>query len=103
MVKILAGQHMGPDGRNFEIQRLIERSRRSISELSVLEERTIWVNCNVTQADCGIRPAAITWTYMVLVDTFNTMREREMIGAIPIKDSAAAVRVGRIGGISSSI
>jgi ribonuclease PH len=86
------------DGRNFEIQRLIGRSLRSIADLSVFGERTMWVDCDVIQADGGTRTAAITGAYVALVDAFNTMRERGMIGAIPIKDSVAAVSVGRIGG-----
>jgi ribonuclease PH len=86
------------DGRNFEIQRLIGRSLRSIADLSVFGERTMWVDCDVIQADGGTRTASITGAYVALVDAFNTMRERGMIGQIPIGDSVAAVSVGRIGG-----
>jgi len=86
------------NGRNFEIQRLIGRSLRSISDLGVFGERTMWVDCDVIQADGGTRTAAITGAYVALVDAFNTMRERGMIREIPIKDSVAAVSVGRIGG-----
>ena len=86
------------NGRNFEIQRLIGRSLRSISDLNVFGERTLWVDCDVIQADGGTRTAAITGAYVGLVDAFNTMRERGMVQQIPIKDSVAAVSVGRIGG-----
>ena len=86
------------NGRNFEIQRLIGRSLRSISDLNVFGERTMWVDCDVIQADGGTRTAAITGAYVALVDGFNTMRERGMIQEIPIKDSVAAVSVGMIGG-----
>jgi ribonuclease PH len=86
------------DGRNFEIQRLIGRSLRSIADLSAFGERTMWVDCDVIQADGGTRTASITGAYVALVDAFNTMRERGMIGQIPIGDSVAAVSVGRIGG-----
>jgi ribonuclease PH len=86
------------NGRNFEIQRLIGRSLRSISDLGVFGERTMWIDCDVIQADGGTRTAAITGAYVALVDAFNTMRERGMIREIPIKDSVAAVSVGRIGG-----
>jgi ribonuclease PH len=86
------------NGRNFEIQRLIGRSLRSISDLGVFGEGTMWVDCDVIQADGGTRTAAITGAYVALVDAFNTMRERGMIQEIPIKDSVAAVSVGRIGG-----
>ncbi len=86
------------NGRNFEIQRLIGRSLRSISDLGVFGERTMWIDCDVIQGDGGTRTAAITGAYVALVDAFNTMRERGMIEEIPIKDSVAAVSVGRIGG-----
>jgi ribonuclease PH len=86
------------DGRNFEIQRLIGRSLRSISDLNGFGERTMWVDCDVIQADGGTRTAAITGAYVALVDAFHTMRERGMIEEIPIGDSVAAVSVGRIGG-----
>ena len=85
-------------GRNFEIQRLIGRSLRSISDLNRFGERTMWVDCDVIQADGGTRTAAITGGYVALVDAFNTMMERGMIEQIPIRDSVAAVSVGRIGG-----
>jgi ribonuclease PH len=85
-------------GRNFEIQRLIGRSLRSISALDGFGERTMWVDCDVIQADGGTRTAAITGAYVALVDAFNTMRERGMIEEIPLRDSVAAVSVGRIGG-----
>jgi len=85
-------------GRNFEIQRLIGRSLRSISDLNGFGERTMWVDCDVIQADGGTRSAAITGGYVALVDSFHTMRERGMIEGIPIRDSVAAVSVGRMGG-----
>ena len=84
------------NGRNFEIQRLIGRSLRSISDLGVFGERTMWVDCDVIQADGGTRTAAITGAYVALVDAFNTMTERGMVREIPIKDSVAAVSVGRV-------
>ena len=84
-------------GRNFEIQRLIGRSLRSISDLNGFGERTLWVDCDVIQADGGTRTAAITGAYVALVDAFHTMKERGIIREIPIRDSVAAVSVGRIG------
>lgn len=86
------------NGRNFEIQRLIGRSLRSISDLNGFGERTMWVDCDVIQADGGTRSAAITGGYVALVDAFQTVRKRGMIEGIPIRDSVAAVSVGRIGG-----
>jgi ribonuclease PH len=85
------------DGRRFEIQRLIGRSLRSISYLNGFGERTMWVDCDVIQADGGTRTAAITGAYVALVDAFNTIREKGIIDKIPIKDSVAAVSVGRVG------
>ncbi len=58
----------------------------------------MWVDCDVIQADGGTRTAAITGAYVALVDAFNTMRERGIVEEIPIRDSVAAVSVGRIGG-----
>ncbi len=86
------------NGRNFEIQRLIGRSLRSVSDLNAFGERTMWVDCDVIQADGGTRTAAITGGYVALVDAFHTMKERGMIEEIPLRDSVAAVSVGRIGG-----
>ena len=86
------------NGRNFEIQRLIGRSLRSVSHLNAFGERTMWVDCDVIQADGGTRTAAITGGYVALVDAFHTMKERGMIEEIPLRDSVAAVSVGRIGG-----
>jgi ribonuclease PH len=86
------------NGRNFEIQRLIGRSLRSVSDLNGFGERTMWVDCDVIQADGGTRTAAITGGYVALVDAFHTMKERGMIEEIPLRDSVAAVSVGRIGG-----
>jgi ribonuclease PH len=85
------------NGRSFEIQRLIGRSLRSISDLNRFGERSMWVDCDVIQADGGTRTAAITGGYVALVDAFHTMRERGMIEEIPLRDSVAAVSVGRIG------
>jgi ribonuclease PH len=86
------------DGRRFEIQRLIGRSLRSIVDLNGFGEKTMWVDCDVIQADGGTRAAGITGAYIALVDAFSTMRERGMIDEIPVRDSVAAVSVGRIGG-----
>ena len=86
------------DGRSFEIQRLIGRSLRAISDLNRFGERSMWVDCDVIQADGGTRTAAITGGYVALVDAFHTLRERGMIEEIPIRDSVAAVSVGKIGG-----
>jgi ribonuclease PH len=85
-----------PSGRSFEIQRLIGRSLRSVTDLHGFGERTIWVDCDVIQADGGTRTASITGAYIALVDAFQKMMEMGMIDEIPVHDSVAAISVGKI-------
>ncbi len=85
-------------GRAFEIQRLIGRSLRSVADLSAFGERTIWVDCDVIQADGGTRTASITGAYVALVDAFRKMLKKGMIEKIPVKDSVAAISVGKVEG-----
>ncbi|MDI7260635.1 MAG: ribonuclease PH [Thermodesulfobacteriota bacterium] len=85
-------------GRGFEIQRLIGRSLRSVADLSRFGERTIWIDCDVIQADGGTRTASITGAYVALVDAFRTMVKRGMIEEVPVRDSVAAISVGKVGG-----
>lgn len=84
----------GIDGRSQEIQRLIGRSLRSIINLEELGERTIWIDCDVIQADGGTRTASITGAYVALVDAIDTLISKELITSNPIKQSVAAVSVG---------
>lgn len=86
------------NGRAFEIQRLIGRSLRSVTDLSGFGERTIWIDCDVIQADGGTRTASITGAYVALVDAFRKMVKNELIEKIPIKNSVAAVSVGKVDG-----
>jgi ribonuclease PH len=86
------------DGRSFEIQRLIGRSLRSVTDLSLFGERTIWIDCDVIQADGGTRAASITGAYVALVDAFQKMVRNGMIEKVPVKDSVAAVSVGKVKG-----
>jgi ribonuclease PH len=83
-------------GRTFEIQRLIGRSLRSVTDLNAFGERTIWIDCDVIQADGGTRTASITGAYVALIEAFHTMVEGGRIDRIPIKDSVAAVSVGKV-------
>jgi ribonuclease PH len=83
-------------GRAFEIQRLIGRSLRSVTDLSGFGERTIWIDCDVIQADGGTRTASITGAYVALVDGFRKMLKNGLIEKIPIKGSVAAVSVGKV-------
>ncbi|MGH8527850.1 MAG: ribonuclease PH, partial [Gammaproteobacteria bacterium] len=85
-------------GRTQEIQRLIGRSLRSVAQLTSLGERTIWIDCDVIQADGGTRTAAITGAYVALVEAMRGWLARGIIGANPIKDSVAAVSIGIIDG-----
>jgi ribonuclease PH len=88
----------GGGGRTFEIQRLIGRSLRSITDLTAFGERTIWIDCDVIQADGGTRTASITGAYVALVDAFRKMVKNVMIENVPVKDSVAAISVGKVGG-----
>src|SRR5512147_1600973 len=85
-------------GRTQEIQRLIGRSLRSVTRLNELGERTIWVDCDVIQADGGTRTAAITGGFVALVLALQKMRENGTLSKIPIDDYVAATSVGLIEG-----
>ena len=86
------------NGRAFEIQRLIGRSLRSITDLNGFGERTIWIDCDVIQADGGTRTASITGAYVALVDAFRKMVKEGIIEKVPVKDSVAAISVGKVEG-----
>lgn len=85
-------------GRTHEIQRLIGRSLRSVADLSALGERTIWIDCDVMQADGGTRTASITGSFIALVDALNSLKKRDIFDEIPLNDYVAAVSVGIVGG-----
>jgi ribonuclease PH len=85
-------------GRTQEIQRLIGRSLRSITNLPALGERTIWVDCDVIQADGGTRTASITGAFVALALALEKMRERDAIRTIPLLDYVAAISVGIVDG-----
>ena len=82
------------DGRTAEIQRLIGRAARAIVDLEMLGERTLWLDCDVLQADGGTRTAAITGAFVALHDAVDLMLKRQLIAASPILDFVAAVSVG---------
>ena len=88
----------GPKGRTMEIQRLIGRSLRAVVDLSQLGERTIWLDCDVLQADGGTRTAAITGAYIAVADAVSHLIESEKLKSSPIRDSVAAISVGRVDG-----
>lgn len=85
-------------GRTLEIQRLIGRSLRAVTDLAALGERSIYIDCDVIQADGGTRTAAITGAYVALVDALKTLMDRGLLMQIPLKDAVAAVSVGIVGG-----
>lgn len=85
-------------GRTHEIQRLIGRALRAIINLDILGERTLWVDCDVIQADGGTRTASITGGYVALVEALWGMKKRGMIEKIPLRGSVAAISVGIVNG-----
>ena len=85
-------------GRTHEIQRLIGRALRAVVNLDVIGERTIWVDCDVIQADGGTRTASITGGFVALVEALWTLKKRGTIGKIPLRDSVAAVSAGIVNG-----
>jgi len=82
------------NGRSQEIQRLIGRSLRAVTDLDALGERNLIVDCDVIQADGGTRTAAITGSYVALYQAFKNMRLMGIISSIPLKSAVAAVSVG---------
>ncbi|KYO68707.1 ribonuclease PH [Thermovenabulum gondwanense] len=87
-----------PSGRTMEIQRLIGRALRSVVNLNDLGERTIWIDCDVIQADGGTRTASITGAFVALVDALKHLKDRKMINSIPVDSFVAAVSVGIVEG-----
>jgi len=85
-------------GRTMEIQRLIGRALRSVVDLKKLGERTIWLDCDVLQADGGTRTASITGAYVALVDAVRVLQAKGLLRENPIVDSLAAVSVGKVDG-----
>jgi ribonuclease PH len=86
-------------GRTMEIQRLIGRSLRSVIKLEQLGERTIWLDCDVIQADGGTRCASITGAFVALVLALGKLKGRDQLRAIPVSDYVAATSVGIVGGM----
>ncbi|MBU0503931.1 MAG: ribonuclease PH [Candidatus Omnitrophota bacterium] len=83
-------------GRTYEIQRLIGRSLRTVTDTNKMGERTIWIDCDVIQGDGGTRTASITGSFIALVDALNKLKKAGSIGDIPIRDFVAATSVGII-------
>lgn len=85
-------------GRTLEIQRLVGRALRAVTDLSQMGERSIWIDCDVIQADGGTRTASITGAFIALADAFQTLKQKELIKSLPLTDYLAAVSVGKVGG-----
>ena len=85
-------------GRTHEIQRLIGRALRTVVDLKSLGERTVWIDCDVIQADGGTRTASITGACVALCDALYHMKREKMITDIPLRDLVAATSVGIVNG-----
>ncbi|NLK72260.1 MAG: ribonuclease PH [Clostridiales bacterium] len=82
------------DGRTQEIQRLVGRSMRSVVDLNALGEKTIWIDCDVIQADGGTRTASITGAYIALVEALKKLYNDGQISTIPVKNYVSAISIG---------
>ena len=86
-------------GRTQEIQRLIGRSLRAVTDLNALGERTIQIDCDVIQADGGTRTASITGAWVAVQDAVHGLIQRGTLGASPLRDHVAAISVGIYQGV----
>ncbi len=85
-------------GRTYEIQRLVGRSLRTVTDMRSIGERTIWLDCDVIQADGGTRTASITGSFIALVDALDKLKKDGFMDKIPVKDFVAATSVGMLSG-----
>ena len=85
-------------GRTMEIQRLIGRSLRAVTDLQSLGERTVWIDCDVIRADGGTRTASITGSLVALGLAFQRLLESKALRRIPLRDYVAAISAGMVGG-----
>jgi len=97
--RIIRPQTMGRiNGRTHEIQRLIGRSLRAAVDLGKLGERTIWVDCDVIEADGGTRTASITGSFIALFDCLHALVQAGVLAELPIENFVAAISVGVVRG-----
>ena len=89
-------ENRGPSGRSQEIQRLVGRALRAVTDRSKMGERTVWVDCDVIQADGGTRTAAITGSFIAVADALG--RVPALASAPVLRDCVAAISVGVVGG-----
>ena len=85
-------------GRTLEIQRLVGRALRAVIDTGRLGERTIWIDCDVIQADGGTRTASITGSFIALADAVGVLRKKDLIKVNPLTDYLAAISIGKVGG-----
>ena len=85
-------------GRTYEIQRLVGRSLRTVTDMKNLGERTIWMDCDVLQGDGGTRTASITGSFIALADAMNKLKKEGLINKALLKDFVAATSVGILNG-----
>jgi len=85
-------------GRTLEIQRLVGRSLRAVTDMAEMGERTVWIDCDVIQADGGTRTASITGAFIALADAFAVLKRKNLIKKRPLTDYLAAISVGKVGG-----
>lgn len=87
-------------GRTHEIQRLVGRSLRAVTDLKAFGERTVILDCDVLEADAGTRTAAINGAFVALHDAFLGLSNAGRLVGPPLRDTVAAVSVGRVGGVA---
>ncbi len=85
-----------PSGRTLEIQRLIGRSLRAVTNQEALGERTVWIDCDVIQADGGTRTASVTGAFVALALAFERLVAAGILKSVPLRDSVAATSVGLV-------
>ena len=85
-------------GRTHEIQRLIGRSLRTVTDLGAFGEKTIYIDCDVIQADGGTRTASITGAFVALVDLFKKLKQDGLVKKMPVSDFVSAISVGMVDG-----
>jgi ribonuclease PH len=83
-------------GRTHEIQRLVGRSLRAVTDLTALGERTVWIDCDVIQADGGTRCASITGSFIALADALSFLKKKGVVSKLPVIDYVAATSVGLV-------
>ena len=85
-------------GRTLEIQRLVGRALRAVIDTGRLGERTIWIDCDVIQADGGTRTASITGAFIALADAVAVLKKKELVKSNPLTDYLAAISIGKVAG-----